>query len=207
MIESLLRRRATNDQMNEAELRVLLGCLRQTIEEGVQGDIVELGCYTGATSVLMGQLLATMRQSERRLWLYDSFAGLPEKTPEDDSPAGLQFRAGELLASRSVVERRFKQAGLPRPRIKKAWFSDLTPRDMPSVIAFAFLDGDYYESVRDSLQLVWPLLQPGATVVVDDYANEALPGAAHAVDEWRQSHPCRLHVEASLAVLTMTACV
>ena len=55
----------------------------------------------------------------------------------------------------------------------------------------------------DSLRLVWPRLTPGARVVVDDYASEALPGAARAVDEWLRQHPARLQVEQSLAILRL----
>ena len=68
---------------------------------------------------------------------------------------------------------------------------------------FAFLDGDYYQSIMDSLRLVTPKLTPDAVLVVDDYVNEALPGAARAADAWLQAHPgCRCRVEASLAVMT-----
>jgi O-methyltransferase len=65
--------------------------------------------------------------------------------------------------------------------VHKGWFKDLTNQDMPDLIAFAFLDGDFYESIYDSLKLVLPRMQKGGTIVVDDYAREALPGAAKAV--------------------------
>lgn len=198
MINDLIRNRLDNDQISEAELRIILGQLELVMKNQVAGDVVELGCYMGATSVLLGQMLAG---GGKNLWLYDSFAGLPEKSQQDYSPAGEQFRSGELLASRQVVEKCFKQAGLARPRIKKAWFSELTVDDLPQEICLAFLDGDYYQSVRDSLKLVWPKLTPGAVVVVDDYANEALPGAARAVDEWLLVHPAQLRAEKSLAII------
>lgn len=197
-IDQLIARRPTNDQITHAELRVILHELAATLDQQVPGEVVELGCYNGGTSVLLGQLL---KPTTKRLWLYDSFSGLPTKTIQDQSPAGQQFQAGQLTASRQLVEKRFRQANLPRPRIKRAWFADLTPSDLPEQICFAFLDGDYYQSLRDSLRLIWPKLQPGAVVVVDDYANEALPGAARAVDEWLVQHPAKRRLEQSLAVL------
>ena len=66
----------------------------------------------------------------------------------------------------------------------------------------AFLDGDYYESIRDSLRVITSKLLPGAVIIVDDYANEALPGAARAVDEWIRDRGVVLRVEASLAIIT-----
>jgi O-methyltransferase len=136
-----------------------------------------------------------------QFYVYDSFAGLPEKTAQDTSPLGIQFKAGELLASKKQFIKNMMQAGVPVPHIKKAWFKDLTQNDVPSTIAFAFLDGDYYQSVVDSLKLIEKRLSPGATIIVDDYGNAGLPGASKAVDEWLHKHPALLKVEQTLAVI------
>ena len=110
---------------------------------------------------------------------------------------------GELAATRKGFLQQFKKAGLRPPVVHKGWFAELMPHDVPEDIMFAFLDGDYYQSIMDSLRLVTPKLTPDAVLVVDDYANEALPGAARAVDAWLQAHPrFRCRVEASLAVMT-----
>lgn len=95
----------------------------------------------------------------------------------------------------------FKKAGVPLPHIHKGWFRDLHSSDVPALISFVFLDGDYYESILTPLRLVEDKLADGAVIVVDDYTNEALPGAARAVDEWLRTHPARLRVEQSLAVI------
>lgn len=189
-----------SDQVDVSELQVIVRELFHVIDESVSGDIVELGCYTGTTSLFLRRVLE-LRRSDKELHVYDSFEGLPAKLSQDHSPAGEQFIAGELLATKKVLLMNFKKANLQSPIVHKGWFEDLTPKDIPASICFAFLDGDYYSSVMSSLKLVWPLLRPGAVVVVDDYANEALPGAAKAVDEWLQNHPAQIHVEASLAVI------
>ena len=77
----------------------------------------------------------------------------------------------------------FQRARLQPPVIHKGWFSELTPQNVPEQIGFAFLDGDFYESIKDSLRLVLPRLVPHATVIFDDYAREALPGVAKAAKE------------------------
>ncbi|HTE22853.1 MAG TPA: TylF/MycF/NovP-related O-methyltransferase [Candidatus Limnocylindria bacterium] len=132
----------------------------------------------------MGSKLLVKSSSTKLLHVYDSFAGLPEKTRQDQSPAGHQFKEGELYARKATLVQHFRQASLPPPIIHKAWFRDLTSADVPAHIAFAFLDGDFYESIRDSLHLVEDKLVPGSRIIVDDYQSEALPGAAKAVDEW-----------------------
>ena len=122
--------------------------------------------------------------NRKRLWIYDSFEGLPDKSEVDESVLGLAFRGGELAVTKREVKERFLRAGLPVPVIKKGWFADLTEADLPERIAFAFLDGDFYESIRDSLRLVVPRMALGGVVVVHDYSNPALPGVRKAVDEW-----------------------
>ena len=71
-------------------------------------------------------------------------------------------------------------------------------------IAFAFLDGDFYESIRDSLRLVLPRMQQGGVIVVDDYAREALPGAAKAVHELvSPTQKGNIRVAHNLAIITV----
>lgn len=188
-----------SDQVDEREVTVILRELENVLTRHVDGDVVELGCYVGTTSVFLAKRL---KGTNKLLHLYDSFEGLPSKTNEDDSPAGAQFKTGELFATKKQLIRNLKQANVPMPIIKKAWFYDLTPDDMPSKIAFAFLDGDYYESIKDSLRCIEPSLEPGATIIVDDYANEALPGAAKATDEWLRRFPThKIRVEHSLCII------
>ncbi len=189
-----------SDQVSREELVKILSSLENVLRSNVDGDVVELGCYVGTTTLFLRRLLQ-QHGSDKVLHAYDSFAGLPPKTAQDASPVGEQFKVGELRAQKSEFIRHFKQAGLPLPVMHKAWFSDLTPDDMPERIAFAFLDGDFYNSIHDSLKLVWPRLAEGAVVVVDDYQSEALPGAKRAVDEWLVTHPARLQVATSLAIL------
>lgn len=189
-----------SDQVDKREIALVLRSAEEALRKTGDGDVVEFGCYVGTTSLFISRLL-TIQKSTREFHVYDSFEGLPEKQAQDQSRAGDQFVAGELLATKKQFITNYKKAGLPLPRIHKGWFNELTTNDIPKKIAFAFLDGDYYESIATSLQLVWPRLAPGAIIVVDDYANEALPGAAKAVDEWLRFHPAKLRVEHSLAVI------
>lgn len=236
-----------NDQVTPAETTELLRLAEQALAS--PGDFVELGCYRGDTSVLLGKLIASHNQATtsihnlrpnshsrldttcgkpvenyqqavdilcknsresvenqcktpRHLWIYDSFAGLPAKTVEDASGAGANFQAGELLVSKREVVDKIRRAGLRNVIIKKAWFNQLADRDLPSQIAFAFLDGDLYSSIKASLHLVAPRLAPQGIMVVHDYNNPELPGSARAVDEFLRAHSAyRLQVRYSLAII------
>ena len=184
-------------QVSEGETAVILSELRNILTRGVNGDIVEFGCYRGDTSLLIQKVLQReFPNSTSRLWIYDSFEGLPTRTREDASVAGDAFRAGELLVTKREVIERFKRAGLKIPRIRKGFFEDLDAgdkgasgielgtSDLPSKIAFAFLDGDLYKSIKTSLELVTPRMNKDGVILVHDYNNPQLPGASRAVDEW-----------------------
>lgn len=129
------------------------------------------------------------KPSAKRLFVYDAFLGLPEKTAEDMSELGTDFQKGALSTTKTEFKKRFLRANLPVPVIKKAWFSRLKSVDLPEQISFAFLDGDFYQSIKISLKLVGPRLTDGAVTIVHDYHNPALPGVARAVDEWLEKNP------------------
>ena len=179
-----------NDQVSEKETARILELARECLE--VPGDYVELGCYKGDTSLLLTDMLRG--HAMKRLWIYDSFEGLPEKTSADESVLGENFRSGELGVTKREVKERFLRAGLPVPVIKKAWFKDLTPEDLPGEIAFAFLDGDFYESIRDSLRLVTSKMNEKGVLVVHDFSNPALPGVVKAVEEWREANKVQFKI-------------
>lgn len=217
-----------NDQVTKQETAEILRLAAQCLK--VAGDYVELGCYKGITSVLLGKLLQqhaknsphsacgkpvdnsqnlventpqSVENPPKRLWIYDSFAGLPAKTREDASGAGANFQVGELLVTKREVIDRIKRAGLHNVVIKKAWFDALTPADLPEHIAFAFCDGDLYSSIKTSLHLVAPRLSDQGIIIVHDYNNPELPGSARAVDEFLRAHPAyKLQVRHTLAILT-----
>ena len=183
-----------NEQVSEKEtariLELAQGCL------GVSGDFVEMGCYKGDTSLLLAEIV---KASEKKLWIYDSFEGLPEKKEADKSVMGVLFRGGELAVTKREVKQRFLRANLPVPVIKKAWFSELVENDLPEQIAFAFLDGDFYESIRDSLRLIEKKIN--GIIIVHDYLNPALPGVKKAVDEWLTNKQVKTETFQSMIII------
>ena len=200
-MSGLINHPIISDQIDRKELAVILRECQAVLSKGVKGDVVEFGCYVGTTSLFLQRLIMQLDQT-KTLHVYDSFAGLPDKTAPDASPAGEQFKGGELLATKSQLIKNFKHAGLPLPVIHKGWFEELSPSDVPEHISFAFLDGDFYMSIKASLELVWPKLQPGAMVLVDDYQTVALPGVRQILKEWSRDHSFVLRTEASLAIVT-----
>jgi O-methyltransferase len=164
----------------------------QVLAYEVEGDFVELGCNTGASSVLITRLLQG-RNSNKKLSVYDSFDGLPSAKQID----GIFYKAGELKTSEGILRDNFKKYNLPVPEIHKGWFQDTLPNELPEKISFAYLDGDFYDSIIISLHYVYPKLSPGAICLIDDYCDpqinpkgwNRLPGVKKACDEFLKDKP------------------
>lgn len=201
VVNELLRRsEIISDQINRDELAVLLRELTAAIEQGTEGAVVEFGCYRGTTSLFIRRLL-NHYQDSREFHVYDSFAGLPPKARQDTSAAGDQFKAGELTVSKKQLLHEFHKANLKPPVVHKAWFNQLSSEDVPEPIAFAFLDGDFYDSILDSLKLVYPRMSRGGRIVIDDYNREALPGVSRAVHDFFAGKTLQLRDQSSLAII------
>lgn len=191
-----------SDQIGRPSLVVVLSELDKVLAAGVPGDVAEFGCYLGTSSLFIRRLLDAAGQSAaRQFYAYDSFEGLPAKSIQDASAAGSDFKAGELKASKKQFLRAFKQSQLRPPVTHKGWFGDLKDKQLPDKLAFAFLDGDFYGSIMDSLQLAWPRLQPGGTLTIDDYQRETLPGVERAVRDFFGGRPPAVHHEHNIGIL------
>lgn len=145
------------------------------------GAVVEFGSHEGRTAAFMTAL------TDKPVFVYDSFEGLPEPSVHD-KPSDV-FHAGAMALDVAKLTERFKRSGLRQPTVVAKFFRDLEPGDLPNQIAFAHLDGDFYESIADSLNLVWPRLADGGYMIVDDWGWEQLPGVYNAVRDF-----CREYV-------------
>jgi len=191
-----------SDQISKEGLGVVWRELEKVLQRGVQGHVVELGCYAGTTSVFIRRLLNNHPEPAREFHVYDSFQGLPEKTRQDSNAAGVDFEAGKLFVTKAEFIQVFKSANLSLPYIHKGWFGELPESSVPAPIAFAFLDGDFYSSIIDSLRLVWPKLSEDGVIVVDDYKRETLPGVEQALRDFFQGKQVSIRGEHNKAIIT-----
>lgn len=191
-----------SDQVSAQDVSLVWQELSKALDRNIAGAVVEFGCYVGTTSLFIRRLLDASGQSDARPFhVYDSFSGLPDKLPQDQSAAGVDFQGGKLSVSKKEFLYQFQAARLKPPVIHKGWFNELSAADVPEQIAFAFLDGDFYESILTSLQLVWPRMAPGGTVLVDDYGRAALPGVDRALHEYFHGSLPLLRAAHNIAIL------
>ncbi len=71
--------------IGEQRLDNIEHCVRRAIEEEVPGDLIETGVWRGGATILMRAVLAAYGDAERRVWLADSFQGLPASEAPQDS--------------------------------------------------------------------------------------------------------------------------
>ena len=161
--------------------------VRDVLVYEVPGDFVELGCHAGQSAVLFQKVIEHYDKS-RTLHVYDSFEGIPELQPEDGNTG---FSKGRMATAQEVLHSNFSRVGLKTPVVHQGWFEDTLPNQLPERIAFAHLDGDLYESIRISLEYVYPKLTKGAICLIDDYSDPAVfetfdlfPGVKKACDEF-----------------------
>lgn len=157
--------------------RARLSSLRQmteaTLREGVPGDYIETGVWRGGACILMRAVLAAHGVTDRRVFVADSFEGLPrpdrDRYPRDRGDRLFSF--SELAVSEAEVRRNFETYGLLDAQVVflKGFFRDTLPPLKGHRFALIRLDGDMYESTHDALTNLYDGLSPGGYVVVDDY--------------------------------------
>lgn len=165
-------------------------CVEDVLANGVRGDLMETGVWRGGTVILMRAVLKAYAVTDRCVWAADSFAGLPPanaaKYPLD---AGHPLdRFTELACSLEAVQDHFRAYGLldEQVRFLKGWFRDTLPGAPVRRLALLRLDGDLYESTMDALVHLYPKLEAGGYVIVDDYGD--IPACRQAVHDYRQQH-------------------
>lgn len=157
------------------------------VRDNIPGDLIETGVWRGGATIFMRGYLAARRITDRRVWVADSFSGLPVPSAQQDQ--GFDFSAAVfpiLAISRHAVEELFRRYELLDDQVKflEGWFKDTLPTAPIERLALLRLDGDLYESTRDALAHLYHKLSPGGFVIVDDYFD--FQPCRRAVDEFRE---------------------
>jgi O-methyltransferase len=164
--------------------------IRTVIHEDVPGDFIETGVWRGGASIFARAALEAYGDAVRRVWLADSFRGLPKPDPSYPADAGINLhKFKELAVSVDQVRANFKRYGLLDERVVflEGWIKDSLPTiDDRQQFSVVRLDGDLYESTAQSLEHLYPKLSSGGFVLVDDYGD--VPACAKAVDEFRETN-------------------
>jgi O-methyltransferase len=135
----------------------------------ISGVVVEAGCFKGGSTA---KLSIAAKLAERKLVVFDSFAGLPDPNSDelidfDVCQAGT-FHVGQFEGTLDEVCGNVKRYGeISACEFRKGWFSDTMP-SFTEPVAVAFVDVDLSNSVRTCLKYLYPLVVPGGVIFSHD---------------------------------------
>lgn len=208
-LRPLLEKIRPYSMVPEYALIHLAGVVNTVVAERLAGNFVECGTWRGGASFLMADLLRRAGDTQRTVFLCDSFAG--HRPPEAiDGEAALAYAANtddpEYLnncrADLDDVLRTRRLLGLEsRTDCVKGWFDATLPanKERFGPIALLRIDCDWYASVKTVLEELYDQVVDGGFVIFDDYFSyDGCAVAAHEfLGQRRLSH--RLHTEGGVA--------
>jgi O-methyltransferase len=168
--------------------------VKYIIRHNVPGSIVECGVWKGGSMMAVAKTLLEL-ETERDLYLFDTFEGMPPPTAVDVDLYGVQ--ADVLLKTNPMtpaiapfeeVCRNMYSTGYNAARINlvRGKVEDTLPRAAPREIALLRLDTDWYQSTLHELVHLYPRLIKGGILIIDDYGH--FVGSKKAVDEYFQKN-------------------
>jgi O-methyltransferase len=172
-------------------------CIEQVLQDSIEGDLIETGVWRGGACIFMRAVLAAYGIDNRRVYVADSFEGLP-KPDEGKYPAdkgdNLHSHSPYLAVSQEEVAHNFERYDLLDDQVVflKGWFKDSLPKANLGPLALIRLDGDMYQSTTDALENLYPKLSVGGYCIIDDYG---LPACKQAVLDYQQKHDVDCTIE------------
>lgn len=159
------------------------------IERSIPGDFIETGVWRGGACIFLRAILKAYGVTDRKVWLADSFAGLPPPDPERyPADNGADFHEYKALAvSLASVKENFRRYDLLDSQVEflVGWFKDTLPQAPVAKLAILRLDGDMYQSTMDALTALYEKVSVGGFIIVDDYGT--FESCRSAVSDFRQA--------------------
>jgi SAM-dependent methyltransferase len=157
--------------LSPAGLHIWFEALHNT--ESVPGDVVEIGCYLGATAALGSRMLKEIG-STRTYSVIDTFGGFVEEQFETEARLGgmpslrFEFSGNTPELARWVMDRH----GGEDVKMVVGDIATIPEAQLPDRISACLIDIDIAEPIHTALQRIYPRLTPNGIIVVDDCAED-----------------------------------
>lgn len=184
-MDGLHRADYSRTMLGEKRLDNVERCIREVVANNIPGDLIECGVWRGGCTIFMKGLLESLGDTRRKVWVADSFRGLPKPTEVED--LGLDLSSDvvpHLAVSREDVQQAFQNYDLLDERVcfLEGWFKDTLASAPIERLAVLRLDGDLYESTMDGLLALYDRVSVGGYIIIDDYY---IPACRKAVLDFR----------------------
>ncbi len=169
--------------------------VRYVIENNIPGDFVECGVWKGGNTMMVAMALMKLKNTERKIYLYDTFEGMSEPTKKDinyrNEDAEIEWKDSIkkdhnewCYSPLEEVKNNLYSTGYPKDKIifVKGKVEDTIPETIPEKISILRLDTDWYESTYHELVHLYPLLSKNGFLIIDDYGY--WQGAREAVEQY-----------------------
>jgi len=166
--------------------------IMDVLARNVPGDLLEAGVWRGGMTIFMRAALAAYGCRDRKVWVADSFAGLPDIDRRHDRFA---WKQGDMAVSLDQVKENFARYSLLDGQVEflKGYFAETLAAAPVRQLAILRADADLYSSTLDILRHLYGRLSTGGYAIFDDYRN--LPDCRRAVDEFRQEMGIREEIQ------------
>lgn len=178
-------------------LFALYTSVNYVLDREIPGDILECGVWRGGSALLAALIMKARNVSDRKLYLYDTFQGMPTPTEFDVDKYGrtgfeMMEQYGDDIgwcyASLEDVKAAFSVHNFDfEINFVQGDVIETLDRIKPEIISVLRLDTDWYESTAVEFQLLYPRLSTGGVLIVDDYGCWA--GSRKATDDYFREVP------------------
>ena len=176
----------------------LFKAVEYIVKNDIPGNLVECGVWKGGSCMLIAKALKFFGDISRKIYLYDTYEGMPKPTKEDviswngrsvmekweEDKSGTKDNFGSWAVGLEEVKANVLGTGYPEDMFV------FVPGDVahtlkdikPDKISLLRLDTDWYASTVEELETLYPLLVEKGVLIIDDYGH--FDGARKAVDEY-----------------------
>lgn len=192
MVKSTFLKIVSPFTMTSSErINALYDSLEYIRANNIQGDFVECGVWKGGNILGIMEYLAFHKMTDRKVFLYDTFEGM---TPPEDIDKDLNGRKAESILQDVMcispideVRETLLRSSFPMANVTFVVGDvSITLNNANNLhknnLALLRLDTDWYASTKKEMEVLYPKLNFGGVLIVDDYGH--WKGSKTAVDEY-----------------------
>jgi O-methyltransferase len=163
------------------------------VPRSIEGCVVECGTYKGGSAANLSLICALC---DRKLEIFDSFAGLPEPSNLDKNHFLVNtqeihsYEKGAFCGPLNEVQNNISQYGKLSVCTFNVGYFDQTLPAFSQRCVLVFLDVDFVASLETCFTYLWPLLQDGCYLFTHEAHHMEIAKLFFREEWWRSNMHC-----------------